>query len=196
MKTHFLLIFVVFLLVPAQAVTIQNSRFIADMPVDSSANYVMNVVPDQPYEKGVVLTVDMDEEGNCSQWVSLSHKTVMLDPAGTEVTAVIAVPPGSTNGYHECFVQYTSPPGKIQTRLQAPVRITVSGGIDAPTPEITVPTVQPVEEWTAQTPITSTPAPSSRTEVNGSILSMIGGICVLAVVFVLVIVYDIRRARK
>lgn len=191
----FFLLLLLLILSPVTAVTITNSRYVSSLPAGSSDEFQMTLTPDTAAEDGLILTTSM--EGDCGPWVRLDTPAVTLDPKGTAVTANIEVPGDATNGNTECFVTYTAPPvGMVQSRLQAPIRLTVTGGIEpTPTPEPTL-TAAPTVEAQAPAPAPATASTPAPYEPNyAPILPALCGVLVLCVAFLIVMVFDLRRGR-
>jgi len=162
----------------------------------------MTLKSDTLAEKGIPLVVSTD--GNCSDWVTTDISKIRLSDTGVPVTASVNVPTSAYNGDYRCVVQYTAPPaGMVQSRIEVPISISVSGGKDAPPAVITTVATTPTEAPTIKAPVQEVApiepptlkAPSYEPEIPFTTYGLvIAG--VLAVVFVIVMVYDIRRGKR
>jgi len=202
------------------AVTVTNSKFSDSISAGSSASFTMSLSPDIAQEIGIPLTVSMDG-GACSPWVSTSTQKVTLTTQSTPVTAQIQVPTTAINGAYACRVQYTSPPsGMVQSRIEVPISLSVTGGKTAPVvvtapissgsggisaqqpvPAVTVtakPTVASTQAANTQAPVvveTTAPAPIPQPPTGmGFFAAMVA--TALVVLFAAVIVFDTKRGGK
>lgn len=193
----------VLLVASVQGATVINSIYSDSFTPGEAGGFIMILKPDIPAEYGIPLTVGTDG-GNCSPWVSVNASTVVLnEKAGVPVKADIQVPKNAFNGNYSCRVEYTAPAaGMIQSIIAVPIKIAITGGRDAPKPTDR-PTEAPTEAPVKPTgsPVTMT-APIERTEASAGAPVMpftTTGLLIagaVALVFVVVALYDYRRGMK
>lgn len=138
------------LLPSAGAVTLSGAvRFNQSMEAGGSASVDMVFIPDA----GKVTTFEgIMVSGDCAPWITVNRSSMTFNRSAG-VRAVIAVPPGASNGIHRCDIEFLQPPeGMIRPAIGFPITVKVLNGTE---PQITL--------TTTATPATTSTPPETRT---------------------------------
>lgn len=181
--------FIILLITPVSAVTLTNPRFNESMTAGSTIAYDFSFIPDT--EPSVTFE-RIDITGDCAAWISLDKQAPLTFTERIPLQAVIAVPKDATNGWHRCDVTFTTPSaGMFVQAMAIPISVNVTGGT-APTAAITTAaTIAP----TTQAPVTTAPV-QQQSEAPGIGIGFVMGAGIMFFIFVVVILWDIRRARR
>lgn len=147
----------------ASAVTISETiRYNSSLSVGAKDSFVMVLSPSAG-EKTITFE-QISTDGNCASWLSLNRTSVTFDKR-IGVKADITVPRDNvTNGNYRCNISFITPvSGAIQSVMQVPVVIRVTGGTEPtvePTPVPTeLPTIVATTELPTPVPTTAKPTP-------------------------------------
>lgn len=208
------LLMLLFFVVSVDGVLLTNSKFSATIPAGESRLYEFTVSPEKHNGETVVTFESTKVEGDpvCADWITVDHNAFRFETP-TKVSARINVPKdafNSRNGTpYACFISMSTPSqGFIKAILQAPVYITVVNGQIppelTPTADITtiIPTPAPTPQKTvtiappAAVPATQETAEPERWLSSSPVAYSLVGVGILAMCFFVVMMYDIRRAKK
>ena len=213
MKTHFLIILLCVFFVPVHGAIIHGAIFHNNMTPGQEITDTIGVNITNVSEIGTPLTVTLDN-GNASQWITLSTPRIVLADGTQDFTASVEIPAGGVhNGYYVSHVLMTAPStGMLQMQLEVPVEVRISGGLPAFTP---TPTPIPTAVQTAAQTGTISPGATISPAITQSTVPMqetttqpagqpgpdMGtGIMVLAGIFVVVfagvMIHDYKRGKK